>query len=93
MCKKDDRPPHQEVFNCKQKSRFIFKNLTFKKSLKLFITELDLLYHKPAENLLIPPPGNHPPPVDSPNQIFTPPPPHQRLIPPPLNNNFHVITQ
>ena len=82
MCKKDDRPPHQEVFNCKQKSRFIFKNLTFKKSLKLFITELDLLYHKPAENLLIPPPGNHPPPSRLPTPNFYPTPSPPKVNPP-----------
>ena len=41
MCKKDDRPPHQKsrVFYCKQSSRFIFKQLTLKKSIETFVTE------------------------------------------------------
>ena len=44
MCKKDDyllRQSSIEVthFYCKQRSRFIFKDLTLKKSFKRFITE------------------------------------------------------
>ena len=44
MCKKDDYPSHQSSikvphFHCKQGSRFIFRHLTLKKSLKRFITE------------------------------------------------------
>ena len=40
MCKKDDGS--EEVY-CEQRSRFIFRRLTFEESLKTFITEYMLV--------------------------------------------------
>ena len=44
MYKKDDRFSHQNSikvshFHCEQRNRFVFKHLTLKKSLMMFITE------------------------------------------------------
>ena len=60
ICKKDDRLSHQnsikvQYFYCKQKSKFIFRNLALKKHVKGLLQNiyllLELLYHK--RNVLI----------------------------------------